>query len=133
MAVGDHINGSAPALAGRTCQAFICQQFVADGRIEDEANVTFLQFDDEWFRLYFEPGLIFWRSGIPTPHPWEVPEQRWNFPHVDLGKVAAVIGQRLTRYDMWPTNDSARVSFEFDNGRHILIEHKNDRGRYVVA
>jgi hypothetical protein len=133
MPLADHINGTAPTLAGRVCQAFVCQQFLADGRVEDEANVTFLRFDGEWFRLYFEPGLIFWRSGVPEPHPWDVPEEQWVYPHVDLGKAADVIGQTLTRYDMWPTNHSARVSFEFANGRRILIEHKNDRGHYVVA
>ncbi len=133
MSVTEYINGTAPALAGRTCHAFICQQFFADGRVEDEANVTFLQFDGAWFRLYFEPGLIFWRSGVDTPHPWEVPEEGWEYPHVDLGKVADVIGRTLIRYDMWPTQDSARVSFEFENGKRILIEHRNDRGRYVVA
>lgn len=133
MNVAEHINGVAPTLSGRTCQAFICQQFLADGQLEDEANVTFLQFDDEWFRLYFEPGLIFWRSGVDTPLPWEVPEKQWAYPHVDLGRAANVIGAKLVRYDMWPTKDSARVSFEFANSKRILIEHRNDRGRYVVA
>jgi hypothetical protein len=68
------MSSTPPALAGRTCQAFICQQFFADGRLVDEANVTFLKFDAEWFRLYFEPGLIFWRPEVDTPHPWEIPE-----------------------------------------------------------
>jgi hypothetical protein len=133
LSVAEYINGVAPDLAGRICQGFVCQQFFADGVLCDEANVTFLQFEGQWFRLYFEPGLIFWRSGVDVPHPWEVSENQWRYPHVDLGKTAGVIGQRLVRYDMWPTKDSARVSFEFANGKRILIEHKNDRGRYVVA
>lgn len=36
MSATEYINGTAPVLAGRTCQAFICQQFFADGRLEGE-------------------------------------------------------------------------------------------------
>ena len=112
---------------------FICQQFLVDGVVEDEANVTFLEFGREWHRLYFEPGLIFWRSGVDRPLPWEVPDEGWTFRHVDVGQLAGIVGKTLIRYNMWPTKDSARVLFEFDNARTILIEHRHDRGRYVVT
>ena len=133
MGVEAYLNGVAPVLAGRVCQAFVCQQFFANDELCDPANVTYLQFDGTWFRLYFETGVIFWRSDVKPPQPWEVPEKRWRYPHVDLGKAADVIGCKLVRYDMWPTNYSVRVSFEFDNGKRIFIEHHNDRGRWVVA
>lgn len=130
MNVSDLVDGTRPALEGRVCQAFVCQQFLVDGQLEDAANVVFLKFDDVWSRLYFD-GMIFWRLCEKPPHPFEVAEKGWSYQHVDVGAVADVIGRKLVRYQT--SDEPMRVSFEFDNGKRIFVESRNDRGRYVVA
>ena len=126
----DLVDGTPPALAGRICQAFVCQQFFVDGRLEDGANVVFLKFDDVWSQLFFD-GMIFWRPCKRAPEPFDVPEKRWSYPHVDLGVTADVVGRKLMRYVM--SDKPMRVSFEFENSARITVESRNDRSRFVVA
>jgi hypothetical protein len=130
VSVSDLVDGTPPALAGHVCEAFVCQQFLVDGRLEDGANVIFLKFGGVWSRLYFD-GMIFWRLCEKPPHPFEVPEKGWRYPHVDVGANADVIGRKLIRYEM--SDEPMRVSFEFEGGKRIFVESRNDRGRCVVA
>jgi hypothetical protein len=127
------IRGSSPILANGICQAFICEQFLFRGVVEAQANVTFLKVDGVWHRLHLEPEVIFWRSGVPEPHPWDVPAEGWSYPHLDVGEAAGITGQKLLRYDMWSADHSVGVTFQFENGKSIHIDTIQDRGRYVVA
>lgn len=132
MTAALEVNGTPPDLAGKICQGFICESFTHQGANIAPANVTYLKFDDAWFRLYFEHRLVFWRPYGEEPKPWEVKEEGWKYPHVDVGTSANVVGERLDRYETLLTPDGCKVIFRFASGRTVEIEEKNDVADYAV-
>ncbi|MBL8206549.1 MAG: hypothetical protein JNM09_20105 [Blastocatellia bacterium] len=114
-------NGTPPLLAGRACEVFICEGLCLDGQIVETAHVTYLKFDGHWTRLYFEPGVIFWRDGQPTLTQFSDAEHTAIYPNNDVGLRAGVIGQTLLNYAIQPTEDGCQVIFSFTNGRAIEL------------
>ena len=114
-------NGTPPLLAGKKCEAFVCEGFRFEGEIEETACVTYVKFDGDWTRLYFEPGVIFWRSDSPMSTQFSDAEHTAAFPNTDVGLFAGVIGQELLDYTIRPTENGCQVSFVFANGRYIEI------------
>ena len=126
-------NGAPPDIAGKICEGFICEGFECDGQPVASANVTYLKFDELWYRLCFEFRLIFWRPFNEEPKPWAVAEKSWVYPHTDIGAIAGVVGQKLVSYEMHPTPDGSKVVFSFENGLSIEIEDRNDSTSYVIG
>lgn len=56
------INGDEPNILGRKCEGFVLSQIQESLRITDPANVVYLKFTGDWFRLYFDGDTIFWRK-----------------------------------------------------------------------
>ncbi len=125
--------GHPPELAGLVCEALICQGFVSDDEVVTTAGVVFLRFRDVWHRLNIDAGVIFWKVQDQTPEPWNVMEEGWAYPHVDVGAAAGVIGLRLDHYEMTATDRGARVAFSFDHGREVIIDNVDDRSDYQIV
>lgn len=66
------INGKFPHIEQKELSGLICEQFWFDGELKDSANVVHLCVDNNWFRFYFDCGIIFWReqSSAPTPYSY---------------------------------------------------------------
>jgi hypothetical protein len=126
------INGDPPIIEGRICQGFVCEGYKYEGMIAATANVTHLKFDDQWYRLYFEPWLVFWRKSEQTPAAWAVDEKSWEYPVEDVGAIAAVIGTPLLKYEISATADGCKAIFTFNGGKRIVIEDKNEVASYAV-
>ncbi|WP_434150214.1 hypothetical protein ACR2R6_01600 [Methylocaldum gracile subsp. desertum] len=126
------VNGTPPEMVGRACEGFICEGYTCEGESVSSANVTYLKFGGEWFRLYFEFRLVFWRSFEGEPKPWEVEAESWAYPHTDVGALAGIVGQPLASYEMLPTLEGSKVVFRFGNGRRVEIEDKHDVASYAV-
>lgn len=133
MVTREQLNGDPPNFAGRVCEAFLCESFVYDGKLEASANVTHLRFAGAWYRLYFEPGLVFWRVSSSDPMAWAVPEEGWSYPHTNVAELAGLIGEVLEAYEMEAGDSNARVTFRFRNGRQVVIEYEDDRGNFRIA
>ncbi|MEM1115133.1 MAG: hypothetical protein AAF845_12445 [Bacteroidota bacterium] len=132
--VGDvEVNGLPPDLRGQTCEAFLCEQYWCDGALEAPANVSYLRFDGRWHRLYFDCGIVFWREHEGTPESWTVPNEGWDYPVVDVGVEAEVVGFHLAEYRMEPTPGGSRVVFAFENGRNVVLENDADRTGYAIT
>jgi hypothetical protein len=126
------IVGTPPDLNGRICEGFICEGYEFDGEAAATANVTYWKFGDAWYRLYFEPHMVFWREWNEQPKPWKIDEESWNYPHADVGAGAGVVGVRLGSYEMSATPEGSKVLFRFENGTQIVIEDKNEVASYAV-
>jgi len=126
------IVGVPPEINGHLCEGFICEEYVFEGKIEATANVTYLKFDGIWYRLYFEPQMVFWRESSEAPAPWSVKEKSWEYPHVDLGETEGLLGKRLKFYEMAATSGGSKVVFQFEGGKQIVIEDKNEVANYAV-
>lgn len=119
-------------IEGRICQGFVCKGYTYEGKVESTANVTYLKFDDQWYRLYFEPWLVFWRKSEEAPVAWAVDEKSWEYPVEDVGAIAGVIGTSLLKYEISATADGCKVIFTFESGKRIAIEDKKEVANYTV-
>lgn len=126
------VNGDPPILSRKTCEGFVCEGYTFEGEPVASANVTYLKFAGEWYRLYFEHRMIFWRSYSHDPKPWEVSEEGWVCPHTDLAALAGFLGKRLTDYAMTDTPNGCKVRFLFENGAVVDIVEEDDIASYVV-
>ena len=91
---GVDFNGPPPALEGLVCTGLVVQQFYESLSLVDPANVVFLRFGDEWHRIYFEPGTVFWRSGQAPAAPVNSTLAHGLLLN-DLSELAGVVGHCL--------------------------------------
>lgn len=130
---GVEINGQPPELRGQVCGAFLCEQFRHEGELVNVANVVYILFAQQWHQLTIDCGIVYWRLKDEAPEPWAIPEEGSEFPLFDLSIKAGVIGVRLTRYLMEPTAGGSRVTFEFENGRSVVLDNHADRTTYAAT
>ncbi len=121
------INGEPPAIARAVLEELRCQQYWYRGELAEEANVTFLQCNGVWHRLYFDCGIIFWREDVEAPTSFEAPEIEASYPIVDIGRQLLLTGQVLERYEMTTIPGGSQVEFLFANGRRFIVRNVDDR------
>ena len=124
--------GETPLLEGARCDELLVEQFVIRGEVISDANVLFAKFDGIWYRLWLDGGVVFWRSAIAAPEPWSVPEEQWEYPHVNVGRSNGLIGQTLVGLQIAKSEAGCRVQFTFAGGNSVVLEEANDVSRCVV-
>lgn len=131
----DHVEivGHPPELAGLLCDALICEGYFYKGELIANANVVYLCFEDTWHKLVIDCGVIFWRQQVKLPKPWAVENEGFEYPHVDVGADAGVIGHRLESYEMATSTNGGHVTFLFDQGRIITIDNENDHSTFRIG
>ncbi|MFO1881463.1 hypothetical protein QOT71_24810 [Pseudomonas aeruginosa] len=101
------INGEQPALRGQVCQSLLIQEWWWEGRPADPVNVVYLQFEQRWYRLYFEGETVFWRSG-EAPRPCENDEGPGEYRLHDLGRQRGLVGSAAwSACACWPWSSSS--------------------------
>jgi hypothetical protein len=126
------VNGPPPSLAGEACQALLLQQFVHAGVVSEPANVIHLKFAGRWHRLYFDHGIIFWRTSEADPEPWADTSEEWQNPLYNLGSDAGVLGKKLDQYLMTAIPGGSSVEFFFAHGTRIIFRDLDDHTTYHV-
>lgn len=126
------VNGVPPTLSGRVCEGFVCEGYTSEGEPVATANVTYVNFEGSWYRLYFEHRIIFWRPYSESPKSWEVPEEGWAYPHIDLAAQFGLVGARLIDYEMSDAPNGCKVRFRFESGAVVDIIEENDIASYAV-
>ncbi|WP_448954236.1 hypothetical protein [Labrys neptuniae] len=130
---GYDINGAPPQMAGRICEEFICEGYIYQGEAVCSANVTYLKFSGAWYRLYFEPEIIFWRPFDKEPTPYSVEEEGWSCPHSDVAALSGVKGKQLDHYKISFSDNELAVTFKFVGGNEIsIIETADDRTDFHI-
>jgi hypothetical protein len=124
--------GRVPELAGLLCEAFICEGFVHDGELVASAHVVYLCFAGAWHKLVIDCGVIIWRPSPGQPSPSAIASEGWEYPHIDVGAIANVIGHRLKEYRMQTATAGGKVTFFFDNERIITIDNKDDTSSFRI-
>jgi hypothetical protein len=128
------IVGTEPPIAGKVCDALLCQEFWHDGVLEEPANVTFLQFSGEWHRLYFDSGIVFWRDAPNAPETHGEPELKAEYRVVDVGRRYGLVGRELkgVRYRALPEHGS-EVTLEFEGGTRLVFRNEHDITGYETV
>jgi hypothetical protein len=60
------------------------------------------------------------------------PGRGLDYPHIDVGKAANVVGHHLEKYDMRATTSGCQVTFLFDNGPNVTIDDAQDQSGYQI-
>ncbi|WP_455212428.1 hypothetical protein [Kaarinaea lacus] len=122
------IDGIQPKLEGHVCEALICQQYWYNGKLDNEVDVLFVQADGRFHQLYFENGVVFWRTQHEIPQPFECkPGDRFAYPFVDLGEKYQLNHRLITGLNVEPMPEGAAVSIQFENGGELVIYHQENR------
>ena len=116
-------NGQAPDIVGQRCDGLFVQHFYDGTTLTDQANVVFFRFNETWYRIYFETGIVFWRTG-------QAPESPVNSTIAhglllnDLSELPGVVGHHLTNiaYSATPQGNVV-VKFLFDSGATLSLSY----------
>ena len=126
------ITGAPPILSGRTCNGLICEQFWDHGALHSAASVIYVKADEIWHRLVLDAGIIHWREQSVSPEPWEVAEEGWAYPHLDLANQEELIGLEFTGYVMRASESGCSVEFEFSDSRRLIFQEARDVVTWAV-
>ena len=118
------INGEWPELENEEVEGLVAQEFWCDGECEDQANILYLRASGEWFRLYFDYSIIFWRPGDNGFQNEDV--DRSMYPLVDLGRDLGVVGSKILSCVGSLISGGAQVEFKFSNGQSLTVQSIND-------
>ena len=125
------VNGEPPPLDGRVCEGLIAEEYWHNGVIDEPANVVWLRFNRTWHRLYFDCGIVFWRTAVDEPRPYTMPELHAEVKLADLGKMLGIAGDILRHYEMRPVSAGSEVQFSFESGRVVVFKNVDDRTTYA--
>jgi len=121
------IIGSPPALAARTCDELICEQYWYRGRLEAPFNVIHLRFASEWHRLTFKNKVVLWRVGSARPEPYAMPEIEAEIRLDNLGARLGLAGRTLTSYEIRGVPGGAEAEFRFGGGPALVFRNVADQ------
>lgn len=122
-----------PALAGQACEGLVCEGYAFQDDVVSTANVTYLKFGGAWHRLCFDPGAVHWRTCDTAPEPWAIPAAGLSYPHTDVALLAGVHGVPLTSYCIAADSSGIMATFDFENGRSIIIRYQDERASFAVV
>jgi hypothetical protein len=93
----DHysLNGEEPCIIGQICTGLILMHFYDGTAISDQVNVAHLKFNDQWYRMYFECGVVFWRMSQESPETPINSTLKYGLVLNDLSEMSSVVGQVL--------------------------------------
>ena len=123
-------NGIPPKLNNQVCEACFCQQYWSQGKLVQEVDVLLLKVNGHWQQLYFDTGIVFWRTLQEPPQQAVAPaDAPFTYPWIDLGEQHglndAVISDTLTEALV----EGARVTLVFEGVGSLIISHSDNQTR----
>jgi hypothetical protein len=122
------INGTEPLALGQTCTGLAVIACYEGSALDDPANVTYLRFGEAWHRIYFEPGIVFWRSGDGPQQPVNSSLESGLVLN-DLSELPAVDGHTLLGIE-YTANEAGDVAarFRFEGGAELRLTYSAQAG-----
>jgi hypothetical protein len=105
------VNGIVPDIKNKILGEMYVQEYWYDGTLEEEANVVYLKISDNWFRLYFDHTIIFWRQNEDDFKPFNDSTYKLRNLGVELG----INNSTIIDFHMAQGETCSKVSFIFDN------------------
>ena len=105
------------------CTGWVVQSSYDGNVLADPANVTYFQFAETWHRIYFEPGMVFWRSGGRPEQPVNSTLE-FGLISNDLTEHPSIANRRLVDIS-YRCNEAGHVDviFEFDGGQLVRLAY----------
>ena len=124
------INGNQPNIEGDKLEGLVCQEMLYQGEIHERAHGVFIKCSNIWHRLYFDCGIIFWRTCTEAPKNLEIPETDCYFRNVFVGKDLGLNGLTIQSIACEIVEESTEVTFKFNSDRQITLFDFNDVSDY---
>jgi hypothetical protein len=124
------INGEQPSLGGQPCEELLVSEYWHKGELVEPANVVYLRFGGAWHWLYFDSGIVFWRSHDRAPESVPPGEEDYAYPLVDLGRRFDIRGVILDRLEAAQIEGGSDVRFEFHSGVVVVFSCVSDTTTY---
>lgn len=125
------INGTEPPIVGHQCQGLVAIEYSYAGNIVEPANVIFLKFEDLWYRLYFDCGIIFWRSDTTGPKGFVAKEISAVYRPINLADSFEIRNRSLMQISYEAIPGGCAVRLEFDGGHMITFRSVDDITTYA--
>jgi hypothetical protein len=117
------INGEEPQLIGERCTGFVLDHFYEGHQITDQVNVAHFCFGEQWYRLYFECGTIFWRASN-KPEAAQNAGLGFGLLLNDLFEMEGIVGGIVAQvvYEATEGGD-VRATIRFTGGRSLIFAY----------
>ena len=117
------LNGTPPDFRNKECTEIVVMEYWYVGKLDEEGNVIHLKVDDQWHRLYFDYGNIFWRTEKDEEVEFinsstEVGE--YKFRHI-LKEIKII-----KNYEMIEVKGGSKIELNFTDQERIIFECIND-------
>lgn len=124
------INGIPPRLTQRLCEELICQQYWYHGKLAQEVDVLFIKVNWRWYQLYFDAGIVFWRTQQEAPTPvMQMAGSPFAYPLIDIGEKYEVKDSFISDCITEPLAEGARVTLVFEEKGSLIITHNENKTR----
>jgi hypothetical protein len=90
------VDGIPESLIGSQCEAIVVEGYWHQRAVAEPANVIWLRFRSEWYRLFFDVGSVFWGKSNDPPKAYEMPELDADVRTVDLTNEFGLVDDELT-------------------------------------
>jgi len=121
------VNGEEPPIVGSMCQRIVAIEYTHAGAVLEPANVIFLKFADQWYRLYFDYGTIFWRPSTSGPEGFVATEIDAGFRPVE---IAGFERARLLALTYSVIDQGSEVRLKFESAPTLTFRCVNDVTSY---
>ena len=121
------VNGNWPEIERQSLQEMIVQEFWYDGVVEEPANVVYLKINNDWYRLYFDCGIVFWREGNEGLE--DELASRGNdtgYPLIDLTEQLGIKGAEIIQCEGSVVSEGSEVEFQFSTKNAVIFQCIND-------
>lgn len=129
-------DGIPPRLTNQVCEELLCQQYCHRGQLQQEVDVLLLKVNGRWHQLYFDEGILFWRTQKEAPQAIPAaPGAPFTHLLIDLGEKYALKQSVISDCISEPHLDGARVSFVFEDKGTLIILHSGNKTtlRFIKA
>jgi len=121
------VNGEQPRIEGLQCEELLALEFWHAGELHESANQVYLKFAGRWHRLYFDCGIVFWRSNQEGPGGYYAEETQSEFKLRDLGGCHSVRGTILEEIRTAAMPGGSKVELLFQGGKSVVVSCIDDR------
>jgi hypothetical protein len=125
------VNGEPPKLSGRICEKLVAEEYWHKGALDIPANVVWLRFDGAWYRLYFDCGIVFWRTSEDGPKSYTMPEIDAEVRIANIGEALGLSGDVVLDYQARAIPGGSEVELRFRSGKRAVFQNVDDRTTYI--
>jgi hypothetical protein len=125
---------ASPALAGTTCESFICQQYWYAGTLAADVHVLYLKIiDGPWYRFFFDYGVFFCKQ-VDAPDVWQTsPHDEHHYPQIDIASRYDLNGRTIVDVQLLDRDSLPTLVIRFSRLFTVLVIDEGQQMRLSIG